>query len=565
MASLPWIFRVALGAAPFQRTGFDGWVAVFVITAGAGLWASQDPLAASDKFFLILASALLFYALSSQPEENHIWVAAMLFCLGLGVSIYFFLTHDFIEAPRKLDIVNVVGRWIMQVRPSLPWTPIHPNYVSGIAAITTPFIFPLWKTRKEKGKKYSFPIAVAGLIIILFAIFMTTSRGVLMAMASVVGVWVLWRIVRLSRINLPLGKEAVFSTLVLFFLAAVVLFLYLGPATLGGIVTQTSHYGDGSRAEVFGRSAYLIADFPFTGGGLGAFPALYSQYLLVIPHTYLPNAHNLFLDVFIEQGILGGIAFLAMYFAGIWQAARLAVIGEPSVASQFGWIVLAALVMAFVHGLVDDYLYFGYGTILAMVPIGAAAMLKPSTSAVKGSLIVRKGCLGLLTVVFVTGLILMNVGRIRAAWFANVGAVQMARVELAGFPTGKWAEPDLIPAIIVAEPALLASLEADPANRTANHRLGLLAMARRDFSSAVAYLEAAHVQSPGHRGINKVLGYSYVWLAEFEKARIILKDISEAGRELDVYVWWWETQGRSDLSANAFQMSNLLADELVQP
>jgi hypothetical protein len=134
----------------------------------------------------------------------------------------------------------------------------------------------------------------------------------------------------------------------------------------------------------------------------------------------------------------------------------------------------------------------------------------------------------------------------------------MARVELAGFPSGKWEELDVLPQLAPAETALLSSLEADPVNRTANHRLGLIAMLRRDFPSAVRYLEIAHVQSPGHRGITKALGYCYVWLAQYDKAMVTLGEIPEAAGELDVYVWWWGVQGRSDLSGNASVMHPLL-------
>jgi hypothetical protein len=36
-----------------------------------------------------------------------------------------------------------------------------------------------------------------------------------------------------------------------------------------------------------------------------------------------------------------------------------------------------------------------------------------------------------------------------------------------------------------------------------------------------------------------------------EKAARLLSQIPEAQEELDVYTWWWRTQGRNDLSENA--------------
>ena len=83
-------------------------------------------------------------------------------------------------------------------------------------------------------------------------------------------------------------------------------------------------------------------------------------------------------------------------------------------------------------------------------------------------------------------------------------------------------------------------------------------MLRRDFKSAVMYLEIAHNRAPLHRGIIKSLGYSYVWMGEMEKAQPLLSQIPEASEELDAYVWWWGTQGRNDLTENANLALNML-------
>jgi lipopolysaccharide biosynthesis regulator YciM len=94
----------------------------------------------------------------------------------------------------------------------------------------------------------------------------------------------------------------------------------------------------------------------------------------------------------------------------------------------------------------------------------------------------------------------------------------------------------------------------DANNRTANHRLGLIAMQRRDFSSAVSYLESAHWINSDHRAIIKSLGYAYAWSGEFDEATPLLAQILEARQELSTYIWWWQTQGREDLAQNANHM-----------
>ena len=569
IALLPWGFKVAAGVAPFQRTRLDWLVAVFVLTALAGWWVSYDKTIAGNKLLLILASVLLFYSLSAQPKENLVWVSTAMFCVGVGVSVYFFLTHDFIANPRKLEVVNIIGSRIMEVRPLVGWVSIHPNYVSGIAAVATPFIFyPLWKVSQVPNRNIALlVVSAAGLGVILFSLFMTTSRGVLLAIASAAGVWFSWRILDLNGIRLWLAREAVLPSVVLICLAAVVLVLFAGPAQIGGDISSQSNFGTGSRAELFGRSMYLVSDFPFTGGGLGSFPALYSHYMLGIPYYNVPNSHNLFLDVFIEQGIFGGVVFLSLYVALILLVARGISKAKLPEMKVFGWVALTAFVIALVHGMVDDYLYHEKGTILSLVLPGISISFMRAETLLNERwfpLQLPKNFI-LATSALLLGVCLFNWDRIQSAWFANMGAVKMAQVELAGFPTGAWATADLATKLGSADASLHAALEADPANQTANHRLGMIAMLRRDFPSAVGFLETAHAQAPRHRGIVKALGFSYVWLGDLDSAQSLLVNIPETKHELDAYVWWWTGQGQFDFAERASAMQTALKNQATQP
>jgi len=147
-----------------------------------------------------------------------------------------------------------------------------------------------------------------------------------------------------------------------------------------------------------------------------------------------------------------------------------------------------------------------------------------------------------------------------------LGAVQLAQAELDGFPDKGWVGDEILPKLGKADASLHSSLQLDPDNRTANHRLGLVYMFQRDFESASIHLKRAYDQVPDHRGIIKSLGYCYLWLGEFDKAWFLLAQISEAPEELDVYTWWWATQGRPDLSEKAsFMLSELISSATSQP
>ncbi|HAV77588.1 MAG TPA: hypothetical protein DCX53_09580 [Anaerolineae bacterium] len=531
-------------------------ILVFLVTAWLGYWAAYDSDVAWNKAWLIVTAVLLYYCLREQPKENLIWVSVILFCLGVGVSFYYFLTYDFISAPRRIDVVNNIGRWFMKIRPQTGWTSIHPNYVAGVVAVTMPFIFFPFLKFKE-GNVHPpvlfYVFAATGLSATGLALVMATSRGVAMAILSGAGVWLLWRLIHLSGIKRRIQSRAVFPFLVLIYLLTVIATLYIGPAKSGSVFTDTYFYGTGSRAELFGRSMYLVLDYPIVGGGLGAFPGLYSQYLLNIPFFNVVNSHNLFLDVAIEQGLLGGLSLAILYVASLWVAADS--IANRNSDRAFGWIVLFSLAVAIIHGMVDDYLYNGIGSILSLFLVGLAFNGNQVNKFVVRRLDFRTA--GAIFLIW-AAIVMVNLNLLRSIWYANLGAIQQAKVELKSFPDAGWAGYNIVSQLDEASSTLQMSLQFDPENRTANQRLGMIAMLRHEFESAVVFLEVAHLQAPGHRGIIKSLGYSYAWLGDLGNAELFLSQTPEAKEELDVYIWWWDAQGRKDLSEKASLILDVL-------
>jgi len=221
---------------------------------------------------------------------------------------------------------------------------------------------------------------------------------------------------------------------------------------------------------------------------------------------------------------------------------------------------LAILVVILVHGLVDNIVYYQWGSLLVFVIPGfAVGITQPALQqgqegvSNRGWQMVKiVAAVGAAAIILFVGITCRQTWM--AAWHANLGAVEMARVELAGFPGTGWDEGSEAGLLAPAEAYFLQALAYNPDNRTANHRLGLIAMQRRDFATAVSYLETAHRIDDDHRGINKNLGYSYAWLGKFEQAAPLLNQIPEASQELSTYIWWWGTQGQDDLAVNAETM-----------
>ena len=574
IALLPGAFRTIAGKSTFQRTLFDWLIAVFLLTAWIGYWASYDKTTAWTKLCLIMLAGLLYYALSAQPRQNWIWVSIIFFLVGIGVSVYFFLTDDFTHTPGPLAL------WWLNTRPQFGWHTTQHSYISGVVVITMLVAsYGIWQIRTLLLGWRSVLLSLlffSGLAIVIGAFMLTSSRGIWLAMAAALGIWILWKVITSSRFSAIRMLKSVFPFIILIYLAIMIFFVYIGP---GGPDSSSEQnvYGSNTRSELFLRGVFVLEDVPILGGGLNSFPGLYSQYMLGIPIFYFANSYNLFLDVAIEQGIVGGLILILLYFGSVWCLSKTIVTTQSAEMRTFSWLSLFTLVVVIIHGMLYDYLYNGKGVILLLLPVGVSMIgilnasgennrpfRFPSSGLEQNhAQVVSVSAFAVNTVLI--ALLVITFNRVRAIWYANLGAIQMAQVELAGFPTGKWAESEILPDLETAETSLRSALQFDPTNRTANHRLGLIAMLRRDFESAVEYLEVAHNRTPEHRGIIKSLGYCYVWLGDIERAHIFLSEIPEARHELGVYDWWWSDRGRDDLSANAALMGSRLESATSQP
>jgi tetratricopeptide (TPR) repeat protein len=341
-----------------------------------------------------------------------------------------------------------------------------------------------------------------------------------------------------------------------------------------------------NRAEIYPQSWLLAQETPYTGGGLAAFPALYSTYIRVIPFNAFLNedtGNNAYLNLLVEQGWLGALSYTALLFVAL----GVAVWRYAWVKNEYRSFVLAGILgLGFVllQGFAHATLVASRAIPALLIPAGLALSgldrtrigSNPSGSDSSWDIIHQVRSLSrpwkltsvlFLVIIFATSLFanrnsLISIrNSLLSTWYADLGAVYMSRTELANFPSGAWDDGSQVAALTPAENLLQKALQLNPNNPTAHHRLGLIALLNRDFPTALAHLEKAHHLDPSHRGIRKSLGYTYVWTEQFDLARQMLAQIPEAPEELGVYVWWWTTQSRPDLSARAKEAALILENQ----
>lgn len=207
-------------------------------------------------------------------------------------------------------------------------------------------------------------LAVAGLALLL-----TFSKGAYLAL----GVLGLIAVLSYRRWRIPL------------FAGLVVAAAAISQVSL--IKDRLSTAGDAllGRLEIFQATISMIKAHPILGVGLGGYTYVYRGF------AREPYPHNLWFAFWVELGLLGLIAFAVIFFGLLWRGRK----AWPRVQDVYRpalWGTLVALLLWFVHGMVDTPYWKNDMSIefwvLAAIDVAAVASLaaaRPSDSRVERS------------------------------------------------------------------------------------------------------------------------------------------------------------------------------------
>jgi len=323
---LPWLARKIARGHLTTRTAVDWPMVILLLMLPVSLWASPDLARSMPKLYGIILGVAVFYGVVNFVRgERHAWmVAAALVLAGPVISAVALLGTN-------SRLLTLPKAWaplsrLIDVLPERLRGGFHPNQVGGVLSLLVPLVTSLlflgfYKSRAIRARHWVL-IGLLALSLPLMAgtLVLTQSRSAFLGIAVSLVVLACFR-------HRWLGLA-----LVLALAAAALVWGYCGPQPIAEwMLALDSDRNIVVRFEIWQRALYIIRDFPYTGAGVNCLPvtvrALYP--IFSIPSDKIPkpsHAHNLYLQVALDLGIAGLVAYLAVLLGlvaawiRVWQA-----------------------------------------------------------------------------------------------------------------------------------------------------------------------------------------------------------------------------------------------------
>ena len=362
-----WLWRVLSGSEKIEFSHMQLPLAVFLLWGIAGIYGALD-VGTAIKVLSIFVMGASVYLVTSQtirsPEEAHgiMWAAAV----TVGITVLYTVVAGFGGSMSEVYQTDEGGQSYARFGGIFG----HPNLLGGFLALAIPSMVALAASETVWWRRLSGSLlvmaAMAGLVF-------TYSRGAWLG----TGVGLLILLPVLGRgFWLILGAVLLGPVLVGMVTSAGAVL-----ARLDSIAAVGSDPALMERLEIWGMAFRLVAEHPLLGVGLGNFQAAYGRLmvpdlpLLTYPLELPEHAHNLFLNLAVEVGLVGVSAFawlLAVAFLRVRQIKRFADwrVGVWSMGLAAGLVAIS------VQALVDVVVYQGFVAILFFTYLGVIDAFK---------------------------------------------------------------------------------------------------------------------------------------------------------------------------------------------
>lgn len=326
------------------RTQADWAVGLMAIVTVGTLLVSIDRSVTLQQVYRLVASFGLFYAVANWVStRQRIWLSLGIIALtGIGLAIIAPFSVAWSTSKIPLIPSGIYDQFRLLTSDS-----VHRNVFAGtillpLAVAIAGIFFAWYETRLSIRILFMLSVPLS------FGMFvLAQSRGALIGLGVVFMLLIGMRF----RYGWTLMPTALIGFGILIYRCS------LAPI-LEFMASGVSLEGVEGRIEIWARAIYMIQDFPVTGIGMGLFgPIADLLYpFFVAPAGSVPHAHNLFLQIAIDLGLPGLVAWLAIFLLVLHESWQLFVYGRANgsgLAAALGAGLFTSQVGLAVHGLFD--------------------------------------------------------------------------------------------------------------------------------------------------------------------------------------------------------------------
>ncbi|MBZ5539039.1 MAG: O-antigen ligase family protein [Acidobacteriia bacterium] len=304
---------------------------------------------------LLLAYAILLFVAGQAYHTLADWRGFVWFVMAMGFAVAVFGILQHLTFNGKLY-------WFREMRyGGIPFGPyVNRNHFAGLMEMVipvglTPLVF--GKVRRERWM-------MVGLLTLLpiVALLLSASRGGIISF--LVELVVLALLLRLRRSG---GKHALAGGLVLLLALLLVSWVGVQEALQRFASLQTLELNSDKRVSMTRDTWRIFLDYPLAGTGLGTLQSIFPKYDTLYDGKVVDHAHNDYLEVLAETGILGGLCcglFLSLLLV---RGLRRLLKQENSAAAALQTGGLVGCVGILVHSLVDFNLHIPSNALLFLL------------------------------------------------------------------------------------------------------------------------------------------------------------------------------------------------------
>jgi len=350
------LLRIATRKRIATRTSADLAIGLLLLTVPVTLWATALPELTHPQVWRLLSGVALLYALVNWLDgAPRLPTAFWMFTLAGGGLALFAL----VSVQWPLGKLTFIPDALYQNFQVLVSDAVHPNVMAGALALLLPLPFAILLAGPRLSGWGGWLLALVIAALMVAVLVLTRSRGGWIGAA--LALLLLFTLsYRFGWVALPFGALLTATLLTRYGVETALEYLSTG-GVIGGV--------DG-RVEIWSRAIYMIQDFPFTGVGIGSFMRVADVFypFFLYPPGRIDHAHNLILQIAVDLGLPGLIAWLSIlllalqaawraYRRAYWRAYRAGGRLENSWLRVAGAAVLSAQCALLLHGLFDAVLW----------------------------------------------------------------------------------------------------------------------------------------------------------------------------------------------------------------